>query len=137
MLAILYGCQKFDHYIYERRVVIETDHKPLVAIYEKPLYRATPRLQRMLMKLQRYDLRIMHVPGKEMYISDTLSRAFLSDNNDELIDDEFDVSLVETQLPISSAKLAEFKDSTAADDNLCKLSEVVVSAWPNRKEMLP
>jgi hypothetical protein len=45
-------------------------------------------------------------------ISDTLSRAFLSDNNDELIDDEFDVSLVETQLPISSAKLAEFKDSS-------------------------
>ena len=137
MLAILYGCQKFDHYIYGRRVVIETDHKPLVAIYEKPLYRATPRLQRMLMKLQRYDLRIVYVPGKEMYISDTLSRAFLSDNNDELIDDEFDVSLVETQLPISSAKLAEFKDSTAVDDNLCKLSEVVVSGWPNRKEMLP
>jgi hypothetical protein len=41
----------------------------------------------MLMKLQRYDLRIVYVPGKEMYISDTLSRAFLSDNNDE-----FDVS---------------------------------------------
>jgi hypothetical protein len=36
---------------------------PLVAIYEKPLYRATPRLQRMLMKLQRYDLRIVYVPG--------------------------------------------------------------------------
>jgi hypothetical protein len=72
-----------------------------------------------------------------MYISDTLSRAFLSDNKDELIDDEFDVSLVETQLPISSAKLAEFKDATAADDNLCKLSEVIVSGWPNRKEMLP
>jgi hypothetical protein len=82
----------------------------------------------MLMKLQRYDLCIVYVPGKEMHISDMLiSRAFLSDNNDELFDDEFDVSLVETQLPISSAKLAEFKDATAADDNLCKLSEVVVS----------
>jgi hypothetical protein len=46
------------------------------------------------MKLQRYDLCIVYVPGKEMYISDTLSRAFLSDNNDELIDDELDVSLV-------------------------------------------
>ena len=133
MLAILCGCQTFDQYIYGRRAVIESDHKPLVAIYEKPLYRATPRLQRMLMKLQQYDLRIVYVPGKEMYISETLSRAFLSDSNDALIDD---VSLVETQLPISSAKLAEFKDVTAADDNLCKLSEAVVSGWPNRKEML-
>jgi hypothetical protein len=78
----------------------------------------------------------VYVPGKEMYISKTLSRAFLSDSNDELIDDAFHVSLVETQLPISSAKLAEFKDVTATDDNLCKLSEAVVSGWPNRKEML-
>ena len=50
MLDILCGCQIFDQYIYGRRAVIEMDHKPLVAIYEKPLYRATPLLQRMLMK---------------------------------------------------------------------------------------
>ncbi|CAC5392125.1 unnamed protein product [Mytilus coruscus] len=93
MLAILYGCEKIDYYIYGRRAVIETDHKPLVAIYDKPLYRATPRLQRMLMKLQRYDLRIV--------------------------------------------KLAEIKDATADDENLSKLSSVVVSGWPNSKAMLP
>jgi hypothetical protein len=27
MLAIFYVCQKVDHYIYGRQVVIETDHK--------------------------------------------------------------------------------------------------------------
>ncbi|CAC5382863.1 unnamed protein product [Mytilus coruscus] len=87
MLATLYGYKNFDHYINGRRAVIESDHKPLVAIFDKPLYR-TPRLQRMLMKLQRYGLRIVYVPGKLMFISDALSRAYLPDSNDKLIDDE-------------------------------------------------
>ena len=50
-----------------RSVTVETDHKPLVAIYNKPLYCATLRLQRMLMRLQRYDLKLVYVPGKEMH----------------------------------------------------------------------
>lgn len=50
MLAIVYGCEKFHHYIYGRNVTVETNHKPLVTIYNKPLHQATPRLQRMLMK---------------------------------------------------------------------------------------
>ena len=50
MLALVYGCEKFHHDIYGRSVTEETDQKPLVAIYNKPLYCATPRLQRMLMR---------------------------------------------------------------------------------------
>ena len=109
MLAILYGCEKFHYYIYGRQARIETDHKPLVAIYSKPLYRATPRLQRMLMKLQRYDLKLVYVPGKEMHISDALSRAYLQENDDKLIDDELEISLIETQLPVSPTKLREIR----------------------------
>ena len=33
MLAIVYGCEKFHHYIFRRPLIVETDHKPLVAIY--------------------------------------------------------------------------------------------------------
>ena len=40
-LAICFGCDKFDQYIYGRRKVeIETDHKPLVTIFKKPLVSA-------------------------------------------------------------------------------------------------
>ncbi|CAG2195504.1 unnamed protein product [Mytilus edulis] len=72
-----------------------------------------------------------------MFISDALSRAYLPDSNDKLIDDELDISYIEKQLPISSRKIAEIKDATEADENLRKLSSVVVSGWPNSKEMLP
>ena len=55
LLAVLYGCEKFHHYIYGRTVTIKTDNKPLLVIHSKSLYRAIRSLQRMLMKLQRYD----------------------------------------------------------------------------------
>ena len=39
MLSIVSACKKFHHYIYGRDdVTIETDHLPLIRIFEKPLH---------------------------------------------------------------------------------------------------
>lgn len=35
---------------------------------------ATPRIQCLLLKLQPYQLNVLHRPGKEMFVVDTLSR---------------------------------------------------------------
>ena len=52
-------------------------HHPLEAIFKKPLGNVTPRMQRMLLRLQRYELDERFVSGKYMYVADTLSRAYL------------------------------------------------------------
>ena len=58
MLAIQWGCTKFHDYIYGlESVTVETDHKPLEALYRKPLSAAPPRIQRMQLKLQKYALK--------------------------------------------------------------------------------
>ncbi|XP_055388193.1 uncharacterized protein LOC129616589 [Condylostylus longicornis] len=75
LLAIYYGCTKFHRYIYGYKTTVETDHKPLISIFKKPLSKAPPRLQRILLNLQIYDLKVIYVPGKNMYVADTLSRA--------------------------------------------------------------
>ncbi|PIK48383.1 hypothetical protein BSL78_14743 [Apostichopus japonicus] len=87
MLAIVYGCEKFHQYIYGKEVLVESDHKPLEAIVRKPLVSAPPRIQRLLMRAQRYNLKVEYKPGKEMYIADTLSRAYLEVDQTH---DEFD-----------------------------------------------
>lgn len=56
LLAIVYGCEKFHQYVYGKEVEVESDHKPLESIFKKSLHQAPPRLQRMLLRLQRYSL---------------------------------------------------------------------------------
>lgn len=55
-LSILFGLERFDQYTYGRKVIIESDHKPLEAILRKPLSAAPRRLQDIMMKLNRYDI---------------------------------------------------------------------------------
>ena len=32
LAAVLYGCQRFHHYVFGKEIVVETDHKPLQSI---------------------------------------------------------------------------------------------------------
>ena len=55
LLAIVFSCEKFDHFTFGRTVHVQSDYKPLESILKKPLYRAPKRLQALMMRLQRYD----------------------------------------------------------------------------------
>ena len=45
LYAILYGCKKFHQFVYGRKIITHTDHKPFEVILSKPLCQAPPRLQ--------------------------------------------------------------------------------------------
>ena len=53
LLAEVFGCERFNHYVYGRPVEVNSDHKPLVPITKKPLVKSLPRLQRLLLRLQK------------------------------------------------------------------------------------
>ena len=40
LLAIVYGFNKFHQYVYGKKVKAQTDHKPLEALFKKPLFQA-------------------------------------------------------------------------------------------------
>lgn len=134
LLAIVYGCQKYHQYIYGKPVTIETDHKPLEYLFRKPLTAAPPRLQRMMLSVQKYDLSVTYKPGKTLVIADTLSRA-PSKETELSVDDKFCVHTVEN-LPISTPKLAQFKIEVDKDHELIKLKEAVRNGWPSHKAAL-
>ena len=48
MLAVVYGLEKFHYYTHGRYVVIETDHKPLEAIFKKHLSTSPPWIAKMM-----------------------------------------------------------------------------------------
>ena len=142
MLAIVAGCEKFDQYIYGQKVIVETDHKPLVSIYRKPIHNAPKRLQRMLLRLQRYNLDITYKKGKEMYLADALSRAYPKGSEPHSTPpSEFCHTIEETDLTehlaISRERLQLIRESTAKDPGLKVLMQVVQQGWPHSKSQVP
>ena len=74
-LCIVYAHERFHQYLYGRTYRVETEHKPLVSIFGKPLTDVPLTIQRMTLKLQKYDFELTYTPGKFMYVADSLSRA--------------------------------------------------------------
>ena len=110
-------------------------HLPLKAIFNKPLIKAPARIQRFLLRLQRYSFDMQYVKGNLLFVADTLSRAALPDEISEIPEDELNsyVYSVVSSLPISESRFAEFKQETANDDVLKKLYQQIQSEWPTKR----
>ncbi|MCG7868790.1 MAG: hypothetical protein JAY74_20765, partial [Candidatus Thiodiazotropha taylori] len=104
LLAILFGCKRFHQYTYGRSIRVHTDHKPIVSIMKKPLSAASPRLQRMLLQLQSYNLDVHYVRGTDIPVSDFLSRHSLTDTHPKLIEG-LDVHAIKQQLFVTDSRL--------------------------------
>jgi len=82
LLSLVFATQKFHNYIYGRKINVITDHKPLIRIINKKISEIpSTRLQRIRIKLLKYQIEISFKPGKEMHIADLLSRSFINETN--------------------------------------------------------
>ncbi len=138
MLAITFGCERFHDYIFGKTsVTVHTDHKPLEFILKKPLYQAPQRLQRMILRTQKYSINVQYKPGKELLIADTLSRACQQKENDTSTSlNDFDVNVIDV-LPVSKAKVQQLQSATQADKHLKQLNQCIKEGWPMDKRKLP
>ncbi|KAK0154442.1 Retrovirus-related Pol polyprotein from transposon 412 [Merluccius polli] len=88
-------------------------------------------------RLQRYELQVKYKPGKELYIADTLSRAYLKEHTEPLLEDELQVHVLSSYLPISTGKLNAFKTATAADEEMRLVMNCVQTGWPAEIRHVP
>lgn len=123
LFAILFGCTRFHQYIYGRKVTVETDHKPLVPLFNKPLYSIPTRLQRFMLRLLSYDLTVIYKPGKDLFIADTLSRAPLEEKVLTDLDRDIDLqcNLLLCQVALPSLALKSIKEEVEKDNIFQKL----------------
>ena len=146
LLAIVFGMERFHTYVYAQRVTVETDHKPLISIAMKKSLSAAPkRLQRMLLRLQRYTFDLIYRPGSELVLADTLSRAYPSLDTSErhaelteelarLTDDEH---LHELRTVASQKTIDALKAAAADDVEYVMLREQITNGWPDAPAAVP
>ena len=139
LCAILYACRKFHDFIVGQRIVVYTDHKPLVGLLGKPLHKLSPRLQRMRMHLLRYDIEIEWIPGREMFVPDALSRIInhSSQANASEFDDRLEVNSIIGEIPVSEQRMLNIKRETERDLTLQLLRQQIENGWPNDKKLVP
>lgn len=133
-LAIVFGCSRFHKLIYGKQdVKIESDHKPLENIFRKSIHKAPMRIQRMMLKLQPYDLSVIHIKGKSIGLADCLSR-MPHDEPDHQMDDELMVCRVDVAGYHWNDKLRE---ATERDTDLQILKRIILRGWPELKTEIP
>ena len=140
MLAICFATSKFHQYVYGKpNVSIQTDHKPLESILKKPLCKAPPRLQRLMLRLQPYDLDVLYVPGKYIYLADTLSHAYIQCESRAELEDELSriVHSIVINIPVSARTLSEIRQATEQDPTLRKVKDLIVTGWPKSRKSVP
>jgi len=150
-LSIVFATTRFEHYILgKERIKIENDHKPLATIFKKSILTSPKRLQRMLLKLLKYNLEVTYKPGPQMHISDTLSRASLPIPKMEATMPDYliyqikedrasiqEFEQVEPDLHVTDHRLQQIKECTTRDQVLQTLVKVTSEGWPNSKQEVP
>ena len=142
LLAIVFAMERFHTYVYGRNVTIETDHKPLITIVKKPLTSAPKRLQRMLLRLQRYNFELEYKPGSQVIIADTLSRAYpvgpatATRFAEQLAAIETEVES-ELRLIASEATITKMRTAASTDDEYQLLRKQLLTGWPESTSDLP
>jgi transposase InsO family protein len=125
MLACVFGAERFHTYVYGEHFTIQSDHRPLEMIAKKSLTAAPARLQRMLLRLQRYSYTIQYRPGREMTLADSLSRIPTTRPAQEI-----KLDLHVSFILFSDDKLQQLREETKKDIILNELSKHIMQGFP-------
>ena len=140
-LALVWACERCSDYIVGKSVSAETDHKPLVPPLTKhSLADTPPRIQRLRMRLMRFHIKeLVHVPGKQLYLADTLSRLQPPNQatNATIPEEEMNIYIgsILAEIPISDQKLQQVKDAQDEDKVCHKIKTYCQDGWPDRYQL--
>ena len=131
LLAVVFACLRFNTYLQGRQFTVESDHKPLEMIHLKAISNAPPRLQRMLLQLQKYDMTIKYRPGPEMLLADRLSRCPARSNPEIKLDLRVDY------IAFNRAWIETLKTETIGDPVLGVVHQLTYNGWPKERRKVP
>ena len=90
-----------------------------------------------MMRLMQYDVEIKYRRGPDMYLADTLSRAYLPrEHHPEKADQEVERIHLVNFLSVSEPQIQEIREETFRDAILQSLKAVILNGWPSQKESL-
>ena len=131
-LAIIYAVKKFHQYLYGRKFILYTDHKPLIYLLDGAKCvsaMASARLQRWSLTLSAYQYTIVHRKGELNGNADALSRLPLPGYPRDIPVPREIIQLME-QLESTPVTAKQIKDWTSQDPVLSRVRRYILNGWP-------
>ena len=131
-LALVWACERFNHYILGREFKLKTDHKPLECIYGKTS-KPSARIERWVLCLQGYDYNVVYRPRKAN-IADALSRLNQTTPCDVSGDKIDFVKMVAVESTPSALSAKQVKLASEKDHELISVRQYVTTGdWSKCK----
>ena len=84
----------------------------------------------MLFHLQQYNIQMEYKKGAELYVADTLRRAYQEIEPNDILEEELEILMV---LPILKDRLTQLQMETEKNRVLHRLKNYILNAWPKYK----
>ena len=121
----VWACEKFSKYlVILEAFTLQTDHKLLLPLMEmKDLDRAPIRCQKLLIRLMRYNFKVVHIPGRHLTIADGLSIQLLKETSATKTDVEAYVASITVGWPASNERLDMIRETSQNDAQMMTITE--------------
>ena len=131
-LAVVWGCEYYHLYIYGKPVTVNTDHKPLMAIYNNPQSKPPARIEQWALRLQPYQVTVAYKKGEDNP-ADCMSRhpekLTIPTSRQERVAEEFVDYISNTSTP-KALKLEDIATATLQDPTLqAVMNAVQTNNW--------
>ena len=122
MHGIVFGLERFHHYVFGRPITIETDHK-----------RTCTEHHHALLRIQQYQVTVKYVPEKDIPLADALSRITPMQSS-TIKGLDITVHELQSQLNASTTRLTQIREETANDDILVILPDTIAQGWTEKRK---
>ena len=127
--------QHLHHYVFGRKVMIHTDHLPLVNIFQKCVNDTYPCLQHLLLRLTQYQMNVIYVTQKCVPMANCLSHLVDAKMGKE--DPSLNLQIADVRLDQMPIDWNQVKKSYLNDPTMVKLARIIQWGWLESSRVLP
>ena len=120
--------------MFGRQFTVQTDHDPLVNLFEKCLNDTSPRLQQLLLRLSQYEMNVNYVTSRHVPVADCLSRLINVKSAQE--DDTLNLQIANLGVEPVRIDGQNIRRFTMNDPTLIRLAKVIQNGWPETGKKL-
>ena len=133
-LAVIFSLGRFEYYLLGRHNLVETDHSPLAQTFNRNIAEAPAKLQRLLLRCNKFEIKVRNMQVNLIPVADALSRVCATTkvtrtrHLSESCASDYSVHfMTDTSCPIA---IGSVKSTVVKEPRMQLLKNTIYNGWP-------